>query len=204
MGAIAFYLQAVMGCDPYESDDRSGVEDLSDELYSFLPEHFDAAPFRAYHVPLPLYGNHWSEEVIKGLQVLTQVPPDRCLTMRFEDFLTTSEESIKKLLMFIDPQLVDEAWIHRTASLVRPVRSSWQTLPAQEQVLLDQACQPGFQALEPLMTYEKLPERPKEKSMSTDLPLAQASLLQLQETPIDNVMIPGSRHAPPKHHCAKS
>ncbi len=188
IGAIAFYLQTVLGCDPYESDDRSGVADLSDELYPFLPEHFDVAAFRVYHVPLPLYGNHWSGELIRGLQVLTQLPPNRCLTLRFEDFLTTPEESLKKLLMFIDPQLVDEAWIHRTASLVRPVRSSWQTLPAQDQVLLDQACQPGFQALEPLVTYEKLSEQRREKSVSIDLPLAQASLLQLQETPIDNVL----------------
>jgi ribonucleotide reductase beta subunit family protein with ferritin-like domain len=181
MALIALFLQMVMGCDPYESDDRSGVADLSDELYRFLPEHFDADAFRAYQVSPSLFGRFWSGELLRGLPVLSQVPPDRRLTLRFEDFLTTPEESIRKLVTFIDPQLVDEAWIHRTASLVRPVRSSWQMLPAEEQVELEQTCQLGFQALEQL-------EQQREKRRSSALPLEQASLLQLQETPIDNVL----------------
>jgi Sulfotransferase family len=148
MGLIVLYLLAVMGHDPYENADRSGVEDLPDELYAFLPEHFDAAAFRAYAVAPSLFGQYWSGELLRGSPVLAQVPPERRLTLRFEDFLATPEQSIRKLLTFIDPQLADEAWIHRMVSLVRPVRSSWQTLPAQEQALLENACQSGFRVLE--------------------------------------------------------
>lgn len=150
MVLIIAYLRTAMGCDPYENNERSGVADLSDELYRFLPEHFDADAFRAYQISPSPFGKLWSEELIMGVPVLSQVPPDRCLTLHFEDFLRAPEESIKELVTFIDPQLVDDAWIHRTASLVRPVRSSWQMLPAEEQVLLEQTCQPGFQALERL------------------------------------------------------
>jgi hypothetical protein len=91
MALIAFYLQMALGCDPYEDDDRSGVADLSDELYRFLPEHFDADAFRAYQVTPSLFGRFWSGELMRGLPVLSQIPPDRRLTLRFEDFLTTPE-----------------------------------------------------------------------------------------------------------------
>jgi hypothetical protein len=148
MTQISFQLEAVLGYNPFENDDRSGVENLPDELYRFLPEHFDAAAFRAYEIPLSFCGQHWSNELIQALPVLAQVPPDRSLTLRFEDFLTTPEESIGKLITFIHPQLADNAWIRRVASLVRPVRSSWQMLPAQERALLEKACEPGFQALD--------------------------------------------------------
>jgi putative sulfotransferase len=154
MGVIALYLLKVMGYDPYENVDRSGIEDLPDELYAFLPEHFDAAAFRAYAVSSSLYGQHWSGELMRGVPVLAQVPSERRLTLHFEDFLAAPEMSIRKLLTFIDPQLADEAWIQRMASLVRPVRSSWQTLPAQELVLLEKACQPGFRVLEDFLLSE--------------------------------------------------
>lgn len=193
MGVLSFYLQAVMGCDPYENADRSGIADLPDELYPFLPEHFDAAAFRAYDVAPSLFGQYWSGELMRGLPVLAQIPPDRLLTLRFEDFLTTPEQSIRKLVTFIDPQLADEAWIHRAAYIVRPVRSSWQMLPAQEQALLEKACQPGFKALEDFLlsrtnSQRESTEPERETRVSLNLPLEQASLLQLQHTPIDNVL----------------
>lgn len=155
MGVIVLYLLAVLGYDPYETADRSGVEDLPDELYAFLPENFKAAAFRAYAVPPSLYGEYWSGELTRGSRVLAQLPPERCLTLRFEDFLATPERSVRKLVTFIDPQLVDDAWIHRAASIVRPVRSSWQTLSAQEQALLENGCQQGFRVLEDIFLSER-------------------------------------------------
>ena len=142
-------LVKAMGYDPYESNDRSGLQNVPDELYPFLPEHFDIEAFRLYNSPpSPPYGDSWSITLSRGLKILTQVPADRLLTLRFEDFLTTPEQSIRKLITFIHPTYADEAWIQRAASAVRPARSSWQTLPAQEQAQLEKACQPGFQALE--------------------------------------------------------
>lgn len=148
MGVISFRLQAALGYNPFETDDRSGVENLPDELYRFLPEHFDAAAFSAYEVPPFMCGQYfWSDQLIQALPLLYQLPQNRLLTLRFEDFLTTPEESIRRLITFIHPQLADDAWIRRAASLVWPVRSSWQMLPAEEQALLGEACKPGFQAL---------------------------------------------------------
>ena len=148
MAIIRFQLETVLGYNPFANNNRSGIENLSDELSRFLPEHFDAAAFHAYEVAPSICGQLWSNRLIEALPILAQVEQERRLTLRFEDFLTAPEESMEKLITFINPQLADDAWIDRAASLVRPVRSAWQMLPAQEQALLEKACEPGFQALD--------------------------------------------------------
>lgn len=158
MGAIRLRLTTALGYNPFETDDRSGVENLPNELHYFLPEHFDAMAFRAYEVSPSLCAeDFWSNHLIQCLPVLSQVPQDRLLTLRFEDFLATPEESIGKLITFINPQLADDTWIRHAASLVRPERSSWQMLPAEEQALLEKACEPGFAALEDFLRSEGKP-----------------------------------------------
>jgi Sulfotransferase family len=148
MVLIAFYLTEVLGVDPFEDADRSQVEDVSDEMFPFLPEHFDAEAFRNYDVSPSLYGHYWSGELMAGLPVLAQIPPSRLLTIRFEDFLSHPEDAVRTFISFVDPSLADEAWIHLAASQVRPVRSAWKSLAPHEQALLEAACQPGFQALD--------------------------------------------------------
>jgi hypothetical protein len=148
MVLIAFYLLEVLGCDPYEDKDRTGVEDLPDDLYSFLPEHFDAEAFRSYEIAPSLYGHYWSGELQQGLATLAQMPDESVLTLQFEDFFSDAEGSLRELISFINPAYVDESWLHYAASLVRPVRSAWKTLPPLEQKQLERACQVGFDALE--------------------------------------------------------
>ena len=50
----------------------------------------------AYDVAPYVYANSWSADLYKGLKVLKKVPPDRRLTLRFEDFLIAPEQSLKK------------------------------------------------------------------------------------------------------------
>jgi putative sulfotransferase len=147
MVLIAFYLLEVMGCDPYEKIDRSGVEDIPEEIYPFLPEHFNAEAFRNYEISPSIYGHYWTGELMQGLSILAQLPPERVLTLHFENFLVNPEQSVKELMSFIHPGFVDAAWIRRAISLIRPVRSSWQMLPPHEQKQLEAACQAGFAAL---------------------------------------------------------
>ena len=148
MMVIAFALLELMGHDPFEDSDRSTAEDLPDDLYAFLPEHFDAEAFRTYRIAPSLYGHYWSGELIQGLATLAHLPPERVLTLWYEEILADPEPAIRALLTFLHPSYVDDAWIQRTASLIHPPRSSWRTLPANEQQWLEAACQPGFQALQ--------------------------------------------------------
>ncbi len=150
MVLLAFQLTEILGCDPFESNDRSGVEDLPDEIFPFLPEHFDTDAFRNYQMSPSLCGHYWSGELMAGLQILAQIPPQRVLTLYYEDFLANPEPSMHRLIEFIDPKLVDEIWIRRAASQVRSAASSWKKLPEHEQKLLEATCRPGFEALKQL------------------------------------------------------
>lgn len=154
---VVFQFVEKLGIDPFESQDRSRIEELSDELRLLLPESFNASVFRNYHLPLSYYGYYWSQEIIKGLQILGKMPPQQVLTTRYEDILKEPEASVRKLITFIDPDLVDEDWISDIVPTVKSGRSSWKALPPEEQEQLNEACLSGFAALEAFqVSWEKL------------------------------------------------
>jgi hypothetical protein len=146
MALLAMQLTEILGADPFESNDRTWAGDLPDELVPFLPESFDGEAFRRHETPLPLTGHYWSGEIMSGLRELAALPAERVLTMRYEDFLSSPTSSITALLEFLGVP-ADEAWVRRTAAMVRPARSAWETLPASELQPLQDACRPGFAAL---------------------------------------------------------
>lgn len=148
MVMLAFLLSEILGCDPFEDSNRSNVEDLPADLYPLLPEHFDARAFREYEAAPSLYGHYWSGEIIQGLAILEQLPPERILTLHYEDFLNEFASTANRLITFIDPSLVSEEWVRTTEKMLKPARSTWETLPLQEQRFLQAACDPGFQQLE--------------------------------------------------------
>jgi len=140
-------MSQILGYDPYDTDERKGVEELPDQYYRLLPEHFDAETFARLDAPPALFGHYWSGEVMRGIKTLAELPGERVLTIHFEDILACPEPCLRRLLEFIGPQFVDDNWIKRAAGLIRPVRSSWRTLPVPQQSALTEACGPGFQAL---------------------------------------------------------
>lgn len=139
-----------LGSDPFVSQDRSRIGALSEQLRLLLPEHFDASVFRQYTLPLSRYGRYWSEEIIAGLRMLREVPAQRVLTLRYEDFLSEPAATARKLIAFIDPAFVREDWLSSIVPMVRPARSAWKTLLPAELEHLNQACLPGFAALRSL------------------------------------------------------
>ena len=148
MALIAFQLTEVLGCDPFEDENRVLEADLFDELIPFLPEYFDANAFRNYEMSPSFCGHYWSGELKAGFDVLSQLPSDRVLTLYYEDFLAHPEDLVRTLIQFIGPEFVDDAWIAKAASLVRPsAKSSWKNLAPQELRLLEKACEPGFEIM---------------------------------------------------------
>ncbi|HEY6273841.1 MAG TPA: sulfotransferase [Terriglobales bacterium] len=140
-------MSQILGYDPYDSDRREGVEELPDQFYHLLPEHFNAEAFAKLDAPATLFGHYWSGEMMRGLKTLAGLSADRVLTIHFEDILAQPEPWLRRLVEFIDPSFVDEDWVQRAATAVGPVRSSWCKLPASQQSALTDACAPGFQAL---------------------------------------------------------
>jgi putative sulfotransferase len=146
MALLAMQLTEILGVDPWESSERRHEADLPDEFEPFLPEHFDRRAFLAYETPLPLCAHYWSGELLAGLAELAEIPRERVLTVRYEDFACSAHATIARLFSFLGVHC-DAAWIDSMAARLRPARSDWTKLPASEREALEDACQPGFEAL---------------------------------------------------------
>jgi putative sulfotransferase len=137
----------VLGVNPFDSPDRTHLDRVPAELRSFLPEHFDLEAFRAYQAPLPACAGFWNYQLEVGLGLLGDLPADRVLTLRYEDFFIDPKAQLDKLAAFIGHELVDEDWSARCAATVRTPRSSWRNLPQEAAYSLTEACRPGFERL---------------------------------------------------------
>jgi len=140
-------MSQILGYDPYDTDDRTGVDELPEAYYRLLPEHFDAEAFSRLEAPPALFGYYWSGEMMRGLKALAELAADRVLTIHFEDILARPEPWLERFIEFIGPEFVHGNWIEKAAAMIRPVRSSWRALPVAQQSVLTEACRPGFQAL---------------------------------------------------------
>jgi len=147
MALIGYALLEFLGVDPWESDDRSEIDDLTDDLAAVLPENFTAASFADYDISPSLCGHYWSGEIMRGLSVLQEVPAERRLTLRYEDLLLRPRASLELLSGALGLGPVDRAWIEGAVHRIGRGRSSWQTLPPGEKRELQDACAPGFAAL---------------------------------------------------------
>lgn len=146
MALVAIQLTEILGVDPWESPDRRGEGDLPDELVPLLPERFDGEALLRYETALPLCGHYWSGEIMAGLLELSRLPPERVLTLRYEDFGAAPRAMIARLmeLMQVD---APARWLDEAAAIVRPARCHVAELPARERRELEEACAPGFEAL---------------------------------------------------------
>ncbi|KJV06823.1 hypothetical protein VZ94_08755 [Methylocucumis oryzae] len=147
MVVIAFALTGMLSVDPFEDSTRSEIEDVTDEYYPFLPEHFDVEAFKAFHKPPSFYARYWSSEIRNNLIYLQELPKERVLTMRYEDFLQQPKESCYQLLNFIDPTLIDQDWLNQASQQIRQPTQSHTNLSEQELSRLTLACQAGLDVL---------------------------------------------------------
>jgi hypothetical protein len=136
-----------LGVDPLKSADRTQLDRVPAELRPFLPEHFDADAFRAFRIPLLLCAGFWTQQIENGLKLLSTLPADRLLTLRYEDFFVDPEQQLDALTAFLGDDFVDDAWATRCAATVHRPRSSWRDLPEETARALTQACRPGFEQL---------------------------------------------------------
>jgi putative sulfotransferase len=147
LGVSMFMLWQHLGVDPLQSPDRTHLDRVPAELLPFLPENFDAGALRAYPVSLQLCGEFWTQQIEAGLEVLRALPPDRLLTLRYEDFFVDPKRQLEKFAAFLGGDFVDEDWSTRCAATVRKPRSTWRDLPEADARAVAEACRPGFELL---------------------------------------------------------
>jgi putative sulfotransferase len=143
MGVIEQHL----GVHPMRSPDRTKVADLPAELRPLLPENFDADALRAFRVPLSLGGALWTRQIENSVRTLSALPPDRRLTLRYEDFFSEPQQQLDRLAAFLGGDFIDRDWSARCAARVRKPRSTWRDLPEEDGHALTEACRPGFELL---------------------------------------------------------
>ncbi|SMF41768.1 Sulfotransferase family protein [Tistlia consotensis] len=93
------------------------------------------------------FGAFWSDMELVGRQVLGTLPPERQLSLRFEDVLSAPRETLAGLIRFIDPSLEDAAWLDEVSAIPRTARSKYLELPESERQALTSACAPGLELL---------------------------------------------------------
>ena len=89
----------------------------------------------------------WSRMILSSREYLSSLPSERFLSLRYEDVLQHPREKLRDLLAFIDPSLVDDAWLDAAARIPRPNPSKFSLLDAETQRRLTDACAPGLEAL---------------------------------------------------------
>ncbi|MEZ4385428.1 MAG: sulfotransferase [Nannocystaceae bacterium] len=147
MALIHFQLLELLGVDPFQDDDRSEIEDLSDELAALLPEAFSAKAFWSYDLAPSLCGHYWAGEVRDGLAALATLAPERLLTIGYEELLDHPWETVTRLGEFLDVGAPDPRWLAAATAMVGHGRSDWRALPERARRELSEACAPGFAAL---------------------------------------------------------
>ncbi len=145
---LATMLTEMLGVDPFYSADRTNLERVPPPLRAFLPESFDPEVFRNYRIPLAACGQLWSQQIAKGLQVLSRLPPPSVCTVRYEDLLREPAVQIQRIAKFLGEEFVDQAWAESCASMVRKPQSAWQSLNENEAAELAAACQPASTSCE--------------------------------------------------------
>lgn len=135
-----------LGVDPFETDDRSCEEDLTDELASMLPENFSRENFDRFDIAPTLCGHYWAGEIEAGLRALKALPEGHVLTVSYEQLVDHPLSTLTEIDQFVTGETHTD-WIDDAASLVGERPERLHKLSPHERASLIAACEPGFEAL---------------------------------------------------------
>lgn len=83
---------------------------------------FDQARFLAFPIPLPFFGWLWSKTTRTGTIEIRRVPPDRWMTLRYEQLLKDPRAELAQLASFIGVP-ADQQWLDSACKNVDSGRS---------------------------------------------------------------------------------
>ena len=132
-----------MGVDPYGGDPIPNINPFTLLRFRFV----NMQRMMRQGAALETYGDLWSRMIMSSREYLSSLPPDRFLALRYEDVLQNPREKLRELVAFIDPSLVDDAWLDSAARIPRPNPSRFSSLGKEAQRRLTEVCAPGLEAL---------------------------------------------------------
>ena len=89
----------------------------------------------------------WSQMIETGHDAFGSLPSDRLLNVAFEDVQSSPESQIRRIIRFISPELVDDAWLRTVSSIPRKTQSRFLQLDAGDRAAVTEACLPGLERL---------------------------------------------------------
>jgi hypothetical protein len=107
----------------------------------------DIEAFYARQIPLPAFGELWNRMVCEGLEQLRGIPEHQQHWLRYEDLQSAPEQTLTRLLAFIDPRLSAGPWAKRCAEKLHPGRNDWRALEPGVLAELHAACRDGLRLL---------------------------------------------------------
>ena len=132
-----------MGVDPYGGDPIPNINPFTLLRFRFV----NMRKLMRQGAALEAYGDLWSRMIMSSREYLSSLPPGQFLALRYEDMLQYPREKLRELVAFIDPSLVDDAWLDSAARIPRPNPSRFSSLDNEAQRRLAEACAPGLEAL---------------------------------------------------------
>ena len=135
-----------LGLDPmgWVGSASGRVVALLDELAGMLvrPERL-----RLDRVSLADFAWFWNQMIEMGDDLFGHFPSHRLLNVAFEDVQASPESEIRRIVRFISPELVDDAWLQTVSSIPRKTTSRFPRLGADERAAVTEACRPGLERL---------------------------------------------------------
>ncbi|MDE0206928.1 MAG: sulfotransferase [Candidatus Tectomicrobia bacterium] len=132
-----------MRVDPYGGDPIPNINPLTLLRFRFV----NMRKMMRRGAALEDYGDLWSRMILSSREYLSVLPPDRFLALRYEDVLQNPREKLRELIAFIDPGLVDDAWLDAAEHVPRSNPSRFSLLDPETQRRLTEVCAPGLEAL---------------------------------------------------------
>lgn len=98
-------------------------------------------------IPVEWLGAYCSRMVTGGVTLLSSLPAERLLNLRYEDVLARPREELTRLTAFLGPEYADPDWLDSAGALPRQPTSDWRELPKDQLERLTAACAPGLRLL---------------------------------------------------------
>jgi putative sulfotransferase len=136
-----------IGLSPYRPDFAYGVARWHEWVEAVGARFLDVRQVTDADVSLQECGLHWSWSVEAGLAELARVPPERVLTIGYEELLDDPRTTLRHLADFTGEIQPDTAWLERAAAMAAPAVSHYDRLPARDRAELDLACKTGLRLL---------------------------------------------------------
>jgi hypothetical protein len=130
-----------------------------EEFNGLITEPYDIERIMSYPVPMAFFGQTWAWMMCVGIEAIKGLPRDIWTTLQYERLTAAPREELTRLAEFIGipatPEWLDEACSSMDSGRVG---SATRGLDPETLAILQEACEPGMQAIHQLESeYELLP-----------------------------------------------